>query len=262
MSNGDYILARMDVVAFSALFESTTMADSVFDAFERISSDSNERIRRLNASTGEDSKLEAKHYGDTIDIFFKSGGRDQSMILMLIDVVAKAQREALNYGFFVKGAIVKGNLRFNDEGYTGCAMIAAHKMEQSCLYPCISFSKEIMELINETAQGRFRTDAEITDFKTNIIVDGLFLNYLEACPFEFWKERSPNLRAHRKSLLHTIERYVCLPNDPAKHEEHVKMYEYALENHNRICDDCGAPEEKIKFRVEQIDGVGKLIFDE
>ncbi|MCL2032713.1 MAG: hypothetical protein FWG96_05545 [Methanomassiliicoccaceae archaeon] len=263
MSGDEYILARIDVVAFSTLSKSVPRTDDVFDAIEALLSTSNEEIRRQNASRKKDFKLEARLYGDTIDIYFKTGDCDHGLILMLCDVVAKTQKEALCHGLFIKGSIVKGRLRITDEGFTGSAMVTAHDMEQACQYSCIVLADNVLELINEVAQEKFITNQDIINFTKNITVDRHFLNYLEACPFGFWKTIKPDLKVHRESLISAIERYnSILPDDPAKRKNYIGMYEHSLKNHNRVCEEHGAREELIVFRTEQINGITTINIQE
>jgi len=253
MRGGEYILARIDVVAFSELSRTSAGTD-VFDSIEKISSDSNERIRRMAASSNKDLKLECRgHYGDTIDIYFRTGDYDGELILMLLDVVAEAQKMALNLGFFIKGAIVRGSLFVTEKGFTGSAMVDAHELERGCPFPCVTISEDVMKIIDETAHEKFRADQDFVDFKSGIIADGCYLNYIEACPLGLRKNSELNLDIHRRSLILTVERYNnVLPDDSAKCEGRVRMYEYALNNHNRVCDACGAHRERIAFTIEHV----------
>ena len=105
-------------------------------------------------------------YGDTIDIWFKTGECDSGLILMMLDITAEVQKEALKCGLFVKGAIVRGPLRITDNAFTGQAMVSASSIENSCKFPCIVIDKAVMRLIDDTAVERFRTDQDAADFKT------------------------------------------------------------------------------------------------
>lgn len=247
MSGDEYILARIDIVAFSKMSRSDQGGEDVFRSAEEILSSSNENIRRLNASSKKDLKLEtAKLYGDTIDIFFKTGDHDSTMIRMLFDVVAETQRKALDHGFFIKGAIVKGNMQINEGVFTGSAMVDANELEKNCPYSCVVIAESVLEIIDKTANEIFMADQDILDFKNNIIIDGLYLNYLEARPFDFWIGKTPELNTHKRSLISTISRYISiLPDNIAEREKYTEMYDYAVKNHNTICGKCNNTDEKI-----------------
>jgi hypothetical protein len=81
MSKIECILARIDIVAFSALSESPFGEEVVFNSAKAILSNLNEQIRRLNESVNRDQKLEYRGlYGDTFDIYFRAGDYDRSLI--------------------------------------------------------------------------------------------------------------------------------------------------------------------------------------
>ena len=248
--NDECIHARIDIVAFSELSKVHSGSD-VCDSIKEITSNANASIRRAIISGGKDFKLEnASYYGDSIDIFFKNGKNDTSLLLILLDVVADAQRMALNLGFLIRGAIVKGRLHKTEEGLSGHSMIEAHEIEKECQTPCVIITEEVMSILDEAAREKFRQEEDITDFKKNIVIDGHNLNYIEANPLGL-PNSVPDLKRHRDSLIRTIERYLKILSDkPAKRKKHFKMYEYALINHNRACELYSAHEEKIEYVYE------------
>jgi len=264
VSKSKCVLARIDIVAFGLLSKSSSEANVVFDEVEAIFSEVNENVRRLNESSKKDLKIETpKLYGDTIDTYFRCGNYDGVLMIMLLDSVAKAQRTALDRGFFIKGAIVKDDLYIADAAFTGRAMVTASNLERNCPYSSVTISKDIIDLIDETAKERFRNDQDIADFKENVIVDGCFINYLEASPYDFWKDIRPDLKSHRKSLVSTIARYEDITeHGSAESEKYMTICKKALENHNRVCKKHGAQEEVIEFRAECTGGVGKLTIDD
>lgn len=245
MVGEEYVLARIDIVAFSKL--SKQYPDmNVFGSVEKIASDSNEKIRRITEACKKDLKLECSMYGDTIDIYFRTGDHNNTLILMLLEVVAEAQRKALGLGLFVKGAVVVGELLRTENGFTGPAMVDARETECKCLFPCVTITDSVMAVVDAAAKEKFRIDQDVTDFRNNLITDGNFLNYIEACPFEFWMRKEPDLPFHRVSLTSAIERYEkILPDDPSKHKIYTEMYKYAVENHNKVCEKHGACGEMI-----------------
>ena len=235
MSKDECILARIDVVAFTKLSK-TDLETDVFDVIREITQDLNEEIRRsiISRKNKEESNLEcARYYGDTIDIYFRTGDLD-ALILILLEVIVKAQRMALNKGFLVKGAIVKGDLHETKDGFTGPAMVTASELEKECPYSCVTIAKDVMEILDDVAIKQFRTKSDFSDFRKKMITCDLatnkhYLNYLEACPISS-PDYVPELKINKESLVKTIERYVrILSHDPNKCEEHLTMYEHALE---------------------------------
>jgi len=256
MSKDEYIFARIDVVAFTKL-SNPDLKIGVFDAIRKIVLDLNGEIRRSVVSRNNKKlKLEgARYYGDTIDIYFRAGDLD-ALILILFDVVAKAQRMALREGFFIKGAIVKGDLHVTKDGSTGMAMVTASEVEGACEYPCVTVDKGVVEIFDTAVREQFRTESDFSDYRKKMITydpvtEKYYLNYVEACQLNS-PEYAPELSAHRISLIATVERYVrILPNDTKKCVAHITMYEYALKNHNNICALYNAPEEVITFVAER-----------
>jgi len=107
-----------------------------------------------------------------------------------------------------------------------------------------------MKILDYAAGERFRKEPDIIDFKRKMVIDDCYLNYAEAQPLGPL-DCLPDLKVHKRHLVTTIERYICiLPDDNVKREEFVKMYEYALKNHNRLCNEYAEPNERIGFMIE------------
>lgn len=237
MGKGEYILARVDVVALTSISKCGPESENVFDSLEEIVCAINRDIRRLCESSGIDLTIKVHPlYGDTFDIYFKSGDYDCSLMLVLLEAIADIQRTALNYRFFVKGAIVKGELLISDQAFTGKAMVEAKEMEDRCRWPCISVSNEIMELIKDAADEAFQSQSDAHEFMDKVLREE-FLNYLEVPTAKNLKcIPDEELRAHRGSLISTVNRYIeILSLEIDKREKQISMYEYALKNHNAAC---------------------------
>ena len=203
----EYILARMDIVAFSELSRSN-IRTNVFDSIVKISSDSNESIRRMAAAGKKNLRLECRGlYGDTIDVYFKTGDHDGELVLMLLNIIAEAQRTALSLGFFIKGAVVRGELLIAENVFTGPAMVDAHRTESDCPFPCITIAEDVIDIIDRKAREIFRSEQDMIDYRAKII-DGRYLNYIEFCSPERLRNNEPELCVHKGSLILTVEHYI------------------------------------------------------
>jgi len=164
----EYYIAYFDILGYKAFFEEQSekvpeLLGSIHDAIQRTKN----HIGAANGSpilngTG-NIDIHVKVFSDNILLCMEatSSPFEQARILAFFQIVSDIQRGFVTeYGLFVRGGILKGELSFNDDYVFGKGLIDVVTIEEKrAIYPRIIITAELMTLL----QGNpFFTDEEYT----------------------------------------------------------------------------------------------------
>ena len=154
----EYYIAYFDILGYKEFFRQhpdkvPELLNSIHDAIQR----TKEHISILRQSPllGEFAQIDIRErlFSDNILLCMETSDDRLEPVrsLAFIKAVSDIQRGfVLDYGLFVRGGIVKGQLSFNDDYVFGQGVIDAVSMEGTAQYPRILISKDIVNELNNT----------------------------------------------------------------------------------------------------------------
>ena len=147
----EYYIAYFDILGYKEFFKQQPekvpeLLNAIHDAIRR----TNNHIGAANASPLMHGvagiEIKAKIFSDNILLCMEvtSIPNEPFRLFQFLQIVADIQRGFVTeYGLFVRGAITKGTMSFNDDYVFGQGIIDAVTMEESAIYPRIVISTDL-----------------------------------------------------------------------------------------------------------------------
>ena len=175
-------LSRMDVVGYSSIYRNDP--EAVYVIIESIVNRLRSELSGFNNASGMDNGLRFHQmYGDTIDISFEAGDNDEVRFLALVDVTCMIQRELMDAGLMVRGAILCDDLIDNDLVFTGMAMVEAAMLEKEADSPHLFLRQDAIDELEASIKILFPNDGDQKSYMDQTLYEGNKLDFIRHVPW-------------------------------------------------------------------------------
>ncbi len=153
----DYYIAYFDILGYKAFFNEQPekvpeLLSSIHDVIRR----TNNHISIVNNSPIINGMgnidIHTKVFSDNVLLCMEAsnGSFEQIRLLAFLQIIANIQCGFVNeYGLFVRGGILKGQISYNDDYVFGQGLIDVVTVEEKAQYPRIVIAKELSSLFQE-----------------------------------------------------------------------------------------------------------------
>ncbi len=218
---------------------------SVYRYFENLNNGYQDKYRNYKVKTFSDNifiEVELKEHS-----LFSLGVSNEGTIYHILSELSSFQNIMFaEYGFFIRGSIVYGEIYSDDNIIYGKGIVEAVEGEKKAIFPRIIISEDLKQIIDENRKSY--GGKEYWGDKTLIKLDdysGYFLNYLDNM---FYQSLEEVLEIHKKLIDENLKKYSQLLNNYGNDEENykkiqkvLKKYEWLKDYHNFYIKEYGVP---------------------
>lgn len=215
---------------------------NIYSEFERFTNGYQDKYRNYKVKTFSDNIFIELQLDE--GRFFSLGVNNESNIYNVLSNLASFQNIMFaEYGFFIRGAIVYGEIYSDNNIIYGKGIVEAVEGEKKAIFPRIIISKELKNMIDDNRKS-YGGDEYWGD-KMLIKLDNFqeyFLNYLDDMDYHCLEEV---LEIHKKLIEENIKKYSLLLNNREIKCEKIKKvlekYEWLKDYHNHYIKKHGVP---------------------
>ena len=221
---------------------------SVYRYFEKLNNGYKDKYRNYKVRTFSDN-IFIEVQLDEHD-FFSLGVNNEGNIYHILSELSNFQNIMFaEYGFFIRGAIIYGEVYSDDNIIYGKGIVEAVEGEKNSKFPRIIISEDLKKIIDENRQS-YGEDfwGDVTLVKLNNYSE-YFLNYLNNME---WQCIEGVLEKHKKMIEYNLNKY--------KNKENIlEKYRWLKDYHNYYINKYGVPNRYLEDDYRECDRDDLLI---